>query len=456
MTQQPSTSSTSSNNGAPSANRIIDDCFRRDPLDQTRLSHGEAVAALKARIAPIAARGHVRLGDACGRILAQDVRATLSVPGHTNSAVDGYAFAFSDYDISSVQTGDPPHGELIGHTFPIAGRATAGHGPAGIIAPGAAVRIFTGAVVPDGLDTVAMQEDCALSPDGHVIIPDGLRGGANVRCAGEDVAQGDVLVQAGERLRPQDIAALASSGGADVSCFKPIRVGIASTGDEVVVADGTRDISSGQVFDVNSPMLAGFIRQTGASVVDLGIWPDRRDETEQRLLDAAQSCDVVLTTGGASQGEEDHIAHGLAARGNRHFWQIAVKPGRPLMFGQVGNTIVVGMPGNPVAVFVCFLLYVYPLIGRLGGANWFEPRRFPLPAAFSIDDRKLGRREFLRGISVQTPNGLVVEKFPRDGSGLISGLRAADGLIEIPEDRPSVVAGELVDFIPFSQFGVVE
>jgi len=290
--------------------------------------------------------------------------------------------------------------------------------------------------------------------DSLVEIPPGLKCGANVRQAGEDVAQGSLLVGGHNRLRPQDIAAVASSGYGSIDCYAPIRVGIASTGDEVVAADGRSALTAGQVFDVNRPMLAGLVWQTGAEVVDLGIWPDDRSEIERRLIAAASQCDVVLTSGGASQGEEDHIAHVLGNLGSRHFWQIAVKPGRPLMFGQIGDTVVAGMPGNPVAVFVCFLLYVFPLIGRLGGAHWFEPRRFPVPAAFSVSGRKLGRREFWRATTQQTESGLTVEKFSRDGSGLITGLRAADGLIDVAEDRVSVAPGEMVDFIPFTEFGI--
>jgi len=429
------------NDESASAHKLIDDCFRQDPRDGARLSHAQALAALRGAVTPTVSVETVPVGDAGGRICAETISASRPVPGHTNAAVDGYAIAASDYD------------KQTGGSFKIAGRAAAGRPFDGVMAPGEAARIFTGAVVPAGLDTVVMQEDCESS-EGTVAIPSGLKRGANVRQAGEDVGVGDVLVGAGQRLRAQDIAAVASSGHATIACFRRVRVGIASTGDELVQVDDGRSLVEGQVFDVNSPMLKALVTQTGGEVVDLGLWPDRREVVRTRLGEAASRCDVILTSGGASQGEEDHIAHVLSEIGHRHFWQIAVKPGRPLMLGQVGETVAVGLPGNPVAVFVCFLLYVKPLADRLGGAEWREPRRFPLPAAFEVSGRKLGRREFWRGTTVQTEKGLAVEKFARDGSGLISGLRAADGLIDVPEDRPSVQRGDLVDFIPFSEFGI--
>jgi molybdopterin molybdotransferase len=170
---------------------------------------------------------------------------------------------------------------------------------------------------------------------------------------------------------------------------------------------------------------------------------------------AASQFDVILTSGGASKGSEDHMAASLGALGQRHFWEIAVKPGRPMMLGQIGNTPVVGLPGNPVAVFVCFLMYVFPMLRALSGAHWPEPRRLMLPAAFAFPNRKTGRREFWRGMLVETSQGLGVDKFARDGSGLISGLRAADGLIDCPEDVAEIAPGDAVAFIPFTEFGIL-
>ncbi len=422
--------------------RLLDDCFYHDPNDAKRLSHNEAVKLLSERIQPVVTADRCSIESAAGKVLAQDVSSSLAVPGHTNAAVDGYAFRFS-----ALQ----PNQE---NELRIAGRAAAGRPFDGTIQTGEVCRIFTGAVLPNGCDTVVMQEDCEAAPSGQMVkIPNGVKSGANVRQAGEDVGQGERLYRAGDRLRPQDIAALASVGISEVHCYRPPRVAIVSTGDEVVRV-GQADLSLGQVYDTNAPMLVELARLSGADVTDLGVWPDDAKVVEDNLDAATKSFDVVLTSGGASLGEEDYMARSIENLGARHFWQIAVKPGRPLMFGQINDTVIVGLPGNPVAVFVCYLLYVAPIIRRLGGAHWTEPRRFKLPADFSVANRKLGRREFWRGITVPTEHGLRLDKFKRDGSGLISGLRAADGLIDVPEDVAGVEPGQLLDFIPFSEFGI--
>jgi molybdopterin molybdotransferase len=366
------------------------------------------------------------------------------VPAHTNAAVDGYSFAAADYD------------RAAGSELAVEGRAAAGHPLARKPARRTAARIFTGAVMPEGHDTVVMQEDVATrTADGRtlVAIPAGVKLGANVRKAGEDVKAGETVLEAGAVLRPQDLAALASIGIGTVTCFARLKVAIVSTGDEVVRAGET--LAAGQVYDANAPMLAPLVASAGADATDLGVFPDDFAAVRARLAETARAFDVIITSGGASRGEEDHVVSALDALGKRHLWQLAIKPGRPMSFGQIGDCVVVGLPGNPVAVFVCFLLYVWPLLRRMGGAAWPEPRRYKLPALFAFPGRKTGRREFWRGILKETPRGLGLDKFPRDGSGLISGLRAADGLIDIPEDVTDVQPGDLLAFIPFAEFGIV-
>ncbi len=407
------------------------------------MTHAATLELMRERVTRVVGAETVAAGDAVGRVAARDVAAAINVPGHTNSAVDGYAFRFDDYD------------QANGTTWRVGPRVPAGLSGVTAIEQGDAARIFTGAVMPAGVDSVVMQEDCELDDaNGRVFIPAGLKRGANVRRAGEDVEAGQEIIRAGQVVRVVDAAALASVGIGDVACYARPRVGIAATGDEIVRDGGA--LVPGQVHDVNTPLLLQLAKAGGAQANDLGLWPDRREVVLERLREAAGACDLVITSGGASQGEEDHISHALAELGTRHFWQIAVKPGRPLMLGQIDGAVVVGLPGNPVAVFVCFLMYVWPLIRCLGGANWREPRRFPLPAAFSFQNRKVGRREFWRGTTRQGEHGMVVEKFPRDGSGLISGLRAANGLIDIPEHVTAVESGDLVDFIPFSEFGIID
>lgn len=412
--------------------------------DKDRLKHDEALAILRDRIAIAAGVETVSLVDAIGRVLARPQRAPHPVPMHTNAAVDGYAFAASGYD------------KHKGSAFVVAARAAAGHRVVADIPAGHAARIFTGAVMPGDTDTCAMQEDCVVREDGeHIVvqIPAGLKAGANVRLAGEDVQAGSELIPAGVTIRPQDLAALASVGLADVPVHKRLRVGILSSGDEIVRPG--RPLELGQVYDANMPMLMGLVAATGARPIDLGVAPDRFDDVVALVRSACRDCDVLLTSGGASRGEEDHLNGALESLGTRHLWQLAIKPGRPMSFGQIDNATVLGLPGNPVAVMVCFLMYAWPMLRRMSGAPWQEPRRYMLPADFDFAGRKTGRREFWRGRAVERGGRMMVDKFKRDGSGLISSLRAADGLIEVAEDVTGVKRGDLVAYIPFTEFGIV-
>lgn len=420
--------------------KLIDDCF---VTDQDRLKHADAIALLRARLASVVGTEKVAIDAAHGRVLAQSAIAKSPVPAHRNAAVDGYSFAAADAAKAATDG------------LPIAGRAAAGHVFMSSAPKHSAIRIFTGAVVPEGHDSVAMQEDCervVTNGEELVHIPAGLKRGANVRNAGEDVQAGSTLFERGAVLRPQDIAALASIGLAEVMVYKRLRVAILSSGDEVV-APG-QPLATGQVYDANAPMLQGLVALTGADVMHLGVAADSAEALEAQLKKAARDFDVVITSGGASQGDEDHLVRVLDKLGQRHLWQIAIKPGRPVAFGQIGDAVVVGLPGNPVAVFVCFLMYVFPMLRVLGGAGWREPRRWMVPAAFSVDKRKTGRREFWRGILVEREGAMAVDKFERDGSGLISGLRAADGLIDVSEDTTSVRPGDPLAFIPMSEFGI--
>ena len=420
--------------------RLLDDCFLHD---RDRLTHAEALSILKERVTCMVGLERIPLSEANGRVLADTVTAPRDVPMADNAAVDGYAFCHTDL----------PEG---GGALPVSMRIPAGHPAAEPLARGTAARIFTGAAMPDGADSIAMQEDCRVRDVEGVLnveIPGGLKPGANRRRAGEDVAAGTELLSQGTRLRPQDLAAIASTGAPEIAVFRRPRIALVSTGDEI--RRPGEPLPEGGVYDSNHFLLRALAGTAGADTSDLGVLKDSADSLADALSRAASSHDVILTTGGASRGEEDHLVETLDRLGKRHMWQLAIKPGRPMSFGQIGDCVVLGLPGNPVAAMICFLLYARPVISALGGAGFTTPRRFQVPAAFQVDRKKPDRREFYRGRLASDDRGnTVVEKFERDGSGLISGLRAADGLIEIPEAVTCVARGSLVDFIPFSEFGL--
>jgi molybdopterin molybdotransferase len=421
--------------------KLLDDCFLHDGK---RLRHAEALAILKSRVQPLVGSERVTLACSVGRIVGETIAAGHPVPAHTNAAVDGYAFAVAQTDPFRATELDVVGRAAAGHPLP---RGNGGH---------SAARILTGAVMPDGTDTVVMQEDvtlCGVDGEQRVLIPPGLKRGANVRRAGEDVKQGETLFEPGHVLRPQDLAALASVGRAEVECFSRLSVAILSSGDEVIRA-GSGPLPRGHVYDANAPMLDALVVSAGADCHDLGIHRDDPAVIRKALAEAAGRHHVIITSGGASRGDEDHMVTALDALGKCHLWQLAIKPGRPMGFGQIGDCVVICLPGNPVAVFVCFLMYVWPMLRQLSGSRWPEPRRYTLPAAFDFKGRKSGRREFWRAMLIERDGGLAVTKFERDGSGLISGLRAADGLIEIPEDAGDIAEGDLVSFIPFTEFGI--
>ncbi len=420
--------------------KLIDDCF---VLDRDRIPHHEALAILRSRVSPAVEGEEVPLAEAAGRFLAEAIVSPRPIPAHDNAAVDGYAFAHSAYNKEE------------GASLIVAGEASAGHPFQAVPPPNSAVRIFTGAVMPSGLDTVVMQEDARLEQKGNarwVHIPPGLKQGANRRIAGEDSKPGDMLVEVGTPLRPQEVATAAATGLDRLRCYAPLKVAIVSTGDEILRPGEA--FAPGKVYDANAAMLKGLIRAAGAEAVDLGILPDNAELVRAALFDASRRYDAVVISGGASQGAEDHVVRSIDALGKRHLWQIAIKPGRPMSFGQIGDCVVLGLPGNPVAVFVCFLIYVRPVLTRLAGGVWPEPVCFPLPASFA-QKKKVGRREFWRARLTRGSGGrLSVAKFARDGSGLISSMREADGLIEVAEGVSEVKEGDMVDFIPFTEFGL--
>jgi molybdopterin molybdotransferase len=315
------------------------------------------------------------------------------------------------------------------------------------IEPGHAVRIFTGAPMPHGADTVFMQEDVTIR-DGAVVLPAGLKQGANRRLAGEDVAAGDVALAAGRRLRPQDVALAAALGQTRLAVRRPLAVALFSTGDEL--REPGEALAEGAIHDSNRVALAALLRRLGAAVHDGGILPDDPATVSTSLAEAARSHDLIVTSGGVYTGEEDHVKAAVERAGSLVFWRLGIKPGRPVAMGIIDGTPFVGLPGNPVAVFVTFCFLVRPLVARLAGAAAERPFGLPVRAGFHYS-KKGGRREYVRVSLRQGADGAVeAVKYRRDGAGVISSLTQTDGLAELAEAVTRVAIGDMVTFYPYA------
>ncbi|NIZ12466.1 gephyrin-like molybdotransferase Glp [Phaeobacter sp. HF9A] len=401
---------------------LRNDCFAL-PQGVSWTPVEEALALLRDRLAPVTGVETLPLAEALGRVLAQEAVARRSNPPQPNSAVDGYGFA-------GARDAGP-------HVLPlVAGRAAAGVPYADVVPEGHAIRILTGAALPEGADTVILEEDVRI--DGRQVAFHGpLKRGANARAAGEDVMAGEVILPAGRVLTPADLALASATGLAKLAVRKPLRVAVISTGDELVEPGAVAGL--GQIYDANRPMLLALMQQFGFQVLDMGRIADHRESLRQALDEAAARADVILTSGGASAGDEDHVSALLRAAGAMQEWRIALKPGRPLALGMWSGTPVFGLPGNPVAALVCTLIFARPAMGLMAGAGWSEPLGFEVPAAFS-KNKKPGRREYLRA----RLRAGQAEVFKSEGSGRISGLSWAEGLVELPDQAAEIRPGDVV------------
>jgi molybdopterin molybdotransferase len=413
--------------------QLSDDCFA---FGGPMMSVDEAVGIIAARVTAVNDIETVPLDAVDGRILARDISAPLPLPPFTNSAVDGYA----------VRGGDLPQGEE--QAFQIAGRVQAGSPAGAAIRPGQATRIFTGAPMPEGADTVFMQEDVRLDGIGMVVLPAGLKAGANVRPAGEDIPLGHLALKAGQRLRPQDVALAAAFGLTQIEVIRRIRVAVFSTGDEVVSPGAPR--ASTQLFDSNRFMLMAMLKRLGCEVSDLGILRDDRASLADGLRKAADAHDLILTSGGVSTGEEDHVKAGVESVGSLVLWRMAIKPGRPVAMGIIGGRPFIGLPGNPVASFVTFVHVVRPTVLALAGATPQPLVPMPVRSAFAYK-KKIARREYVRVTMRKGDDGVLeAVKFPREGAGLLSSLVDTDGLVELGEEITKVELGQIVGFLSYA------
>ncbi|KAF1041685.1 MAG: Molybdopterin molybdenumtransferase [Herbaspirillum frisingense] len=403
----------------------------RPPLQ----SVAQALNTLLDAAAPVAGSDTVSTLDACGRVLAAPVQAHINVPGMDNSQMDGYA----------VRAADCVSGQA---RLRVSQRIPAGH-VGQPLEPGTAARIFTGAMMPEGADAVVMQEACEADGD-HVVVRHTPKAGEWVRYIGEDIRQGSTILPAGTRLRPQELGLAASVGQAELSVQRRVRVAVFFTGDELAMPG--EPLKPGAIYNSNRFLLRGLLQALGCEISDHGIVPDNLDATRQTLREAARQHDLIITSGGVSVGEEDHVKPAVEAEGRINMWQIAMKPGKPLAFGEVnrqgagGRAFFIGLPGNPVSSFVTFLVFVRPFLLRLQGL----PREavLPQPVAMRADfDWKKAdkRQEFLR-VRRNAQGGL--DLFPSQGSNVLTSTAWADGLIDNPPGQ-TIAAGDTVQFLPF-------
>ncbi|MFO1147229.1 MAG: gephyrin-like molybdotransferase Glp [Alsobacter sp.] len=397
----------------------------------------EAWDRLARAVLPLGRVDTVALANADGRVLAETVTSAVALPRFDNSAMDGWAVRRRDLS---------PAGPTL---LPQGGRIAAGHSSEGVSAAGKAVRIFTGAPLPADADLVVMQEDATVEPDGRVRLPALPRRSDNVRRAGEDVALDAVVLSPGRRLRPQDVALAAAAGRATLRVAARLRVALFSTGDEV--REPGSPLGPAAIYDSNRVLLHALLRRAGAEVTDLGILADDRTALTARLREAAAGHDLVLTSGGVSAGEEDHVRAAVAAQGALAFWKLAIKPGRPVALGRVGGTPFLGLPGNPVAAFIAYAHVGRPLLARLTGEHLSFPGGRPVRAGFRYAS-PLGRRDFLRVRLATGADGLEeAVKHPHDGASSLPSLSDTAGLLVVREDVADLAPGAVAPFVSYAE-----
>ena len=409
-------------------------CDVADPADpHAPLPLDAALARLGADYACVVGAETAVLKAAAGRILAEDVAAPFDAPPSPVSAMDGYGLVHPN------QGGEA--------TFRIVGRVPAGGVFDGVVKPGEAVRIFTGAPVPAGVDVVVMQEDCCADGE-SVTVRVMPKPGTNIRPAGEDLKAGRVGLRAGMRLRAQEIGLAAAMGRRSVLARKPLRVALFSTGDEL--REPGADKPAWVIYDTNRYAVGAQLTALGCDVEDLGILPDKPEAVRAALADVAARVDLLVTSGGVSVGEEDHVKGVVQSLGRLDMWRLAIRPGKPLALGRIGDAVFLGLPGNPVSAMVTFMLVGRPLVLRLSGASDWAPARALAVAGFAFK-KKAGRREFLRvRLTVGADGRPTLGKFPNDSSGVLTSMVEADGLADIPAEATEVKPGDLIGFLPFT------
>ncbi len=399
------------------------------------LAYHEALGQLTSGIVPLGKIVDKPLRQALGRVLAETIESEIDVPGCAMSAMDGYAINTADLAASGATS------------LSLSQRIAAGVAAKALV-PGTAARIFTGAPIPDGADAVIMQEQVDADDNG-ICFDSRPASGNNIRPAGNDIHRGTTVLSKGCRLRAQDIGLAASVGLLTLPVYEPVKVGMFFTGNELV--EPGEALSAWKIYDSNRYTLHGLLESMGCEIIDLGLVGDTLEATRKAMLRASNQADLVVTTGGVSVGEEDHVRIAIEQLGELRLWRLAIKPGKPLAYGQINDTAFIGLPGNPVSVFATFCLFVCPVIQIMQGRTWQKPLALPLSADFDWP-KPDSRREFLRArLATDAAGQTVVQIYPNQDSGVLTSTVWADGFVEIAENQ-TVRAGESVNYLPFAQF----
>ena len=408
--------------------------------DQQLLSADTAWQRMQALASTQVKSQTLNLAQCMNRRLAADVVTPYDSPRFDNAAVDGYAFNYDDLK------------QQQNFTLPLmVAEANAGGSAKLSLVQGYCMRVLTGAQMPKGANTVVMQEDVQIIND-VVSFPKNCKAKANWRPQGEDVKAGEVIIHQGQQIRPQDIGLAAAAGQSQLKVYNKVKVALFSTGNEVYELG--EELPEDGIYDVNRHLLNALLTSLHCEVTDLGILADDYQVISAALERASQDHQLIITSGGASTGSHDHVAAVLQELGKVHAWRLAIKPGRPLAFGQLGPALFLGLPGNPVAANVCTLMFGQPLIRALGGGGWQRPMSYPQKLGFDANT-KAGRREWLRVFQEQQPNGeILLKRSASHGSGILTSMTRADGLVEVDEATSSLPYGSLVAFIPFASFGM--
>ncbi|MGI9316141.1 MAG: molybdopterin molybdotransferase MoeA [bacterium] len=405
-------------------------------FDPKSITADEAIRRILELVTPVTQIESIALRMALGRVTARDVLSRVQVPNHTNSAMDGYALRGTDLSDKACKT------------FSIVGESFAGKPCDRAIEPGQCARIMTGAVMPEGADTVITQERVERVGDGITVKP-GEKPGSNVRQAGEDLEVGDVAISSGTRIGPAHLGLAASLGFSELPCYRKPRVAFFSNGDELRSVG--ESLETGELFDSNRYTLFGMLTEAGVEIVDLGIVRDDQAQIARAFAEASSCSDIVITSAGASVGDADYIKQTLDEMGEVSFWKVAIKPGRPLAFGKIEQSLFFGLPGNPVSVMVTFQIFVREAIRKLSGELDAAPLKMMVPLTSKLKKRA-GRVEYQRGVLSTTAEGLtVVNTTGQQGSGILHSMSVANCFIVLPAESDGASPGELVEVQPFSQ-----